>query len=235
MQRSFVSQTLLASVTFAAALLSGCAGAPDRACENLFDGTTLAGWTALGDASYTVEEGSIVGRAVYGVPNSFLRTDREFADFDLSLEFQVDAGFNSGIQFRSAVAADTMRWNHQAGNGDRFVQVSAPGRVYGYQSEIDPTDRAWTAEIYEEGARGWLETFVKQPAKRMIEPGRWHAVRIRAVGDSLKTWLDGAPVAALRDTVRSSGFVALQVHAVGTPEEAGKTVRFRGLQLCEPD
>ncbi len=207
---------------------------PARVCTPLFDGTSLAGWTAIGDASYAVEDSAIVGRAVYGVPNSFLRTDAEYTDFDLSLEFAVDSGFNSGIQFRSAVASDTLRFDHQAGNGDRFVSVAAPGRVYGYQSEIDPTPRAWTAEIYEEGARGWLETFVKRPAKAAITPGVWHAVRIRAVGDSLRTWLDGRPVASLVDSARASGFIALQVHSVATPEDAGKTVRFRNLSLCKP-
>ena len=216
---------------------AGCAssstGGSGAGCTNLFDGESLTGWTRLGGASVTVEDGVIVGSAVREPGNSFLRTDRDdYGDFDLTLAFNVDAGFNAGVQFRSAQAADTLRFRHQAGNGDRFVRVTAPGTVYGYQAEIDPTPRAWTAELYEEAGRGWLDTFAKTPARRPVVPGRWHRLRIRAAGDRLQTWLDGRPVADLRDTAARQGFIALQVHAVYADADVGKRVRFRDVRLC---
>ena len=213
--------------------MAACSSSSDPYCADLFDGESLLGWTIIGDAEYAIDDGVIVGHAVVQRPNSFLRTNEEYTDFDLSVDFSIDEAFNSGIQFRSAQASDTLRWDHQAGNGSQFTMVAAPGRVYGYQAEIDPTERAWTGEIYEEGARGWLETFNKDPLRRLIQPGVWYTLRIRAVADSLSTWLDGQPVAELRDTLRTNGFIALQVHSVGSPDDAGKTVRFKNIRLCE--
>ena len=67
----------------------------------------------------------------------------------------------------------------------------------------------------------------------LMRPGIWHNLRIRAVADTLRTWLDDHPVTSLQDTVRSSGFVALQVHSVHSLDESGKTVRFINIRLCE--
>jgi hypothetical protein len=214
-------------------IVTGCASQAQQQCTALFDGHSLNGWQLIGDANITVEDGVIIGRAVHGIPNSFLRTELVYGDFDLRLEFKVDAGFNSGVQFRSAQAVGPRQWSHQAGNGQLREITNEPGQVFGYQAEIDPSERGWTAEIYEERARGWLQTFAKEPAARQIETDTWHRLRIRANGDSIQTWLDGSPVADLTDSMRADGFIALQVHAVRTPEDAGKTVRFNNIQLCD--
>lgn len=233
---------ILLQTVFLVLVASGCGrgdvdvrpvAAPLESCAPLFDGASLNRWTMLGDAEMLVEDSVIVGRGVRSGRNSFLRTDDEYGDFDLNYDFRIDPGFNSGVQIRSHVASDTLRFQHQAGNGDRFEQVTLPGTVYGYQAEIDPSERGWTLEIYEESGRGWLQTFSKTPGQKLIEPGKWHHGRVRAVGDTIRTWLDGSPVATLVDTMSSRGFIALQVHTVYADEDIGKEVRFRDLVLCE--
>jgi len=232
---------VLCTLALTAAFIAGCASEPATdadaggagECPALFDGESLDGWTMVGDADARVEDGTIVGSAVMEEGNSFLRTDEVFSDFDLELTFSIDEGFNSGVQFRSAQAEDTLRFDHQAGNGDRYIRVTPPGTVYGYQAEIDPTDRGWTAQLYEESGRGWLQTFEQEPSRLLIQPGLWHHMRIRAEGDSLKTWLDGQHIASMRDTMASAGFVALQVHTVYNEADVGKSVRFRNIRLCE--
>ena len=76
---------------------------------NLFDGKTLNGWEVhSGTATYAVRDGTIVGTAVLGSPNTFLCTTRQFGDFILEFEVKVDPEMNSGVQFRSQIAgADT--------------------------------------------------------------------------------------------------------------------------------
>ena len=107
---------------------------------NLFNGKDLTGWKILnGKAKYEVKNGEIIGTTVQGEPNSFLATEEEYGDFILSLEFKIDAGTNSGVQFRSESKADYQK-----------------GRVHGYQLEIDPSARAWTGGIYDEARRLWL-------------------------------------------------------------------------------
>ena len=165
--------------------------------QALFDGKTLDGWTQRGGkAKYAVEDGTIVGTTVPKTPNSFLCTEKPYADFELELEFMVDDELNSGIQIRSAARDD--------------------GRVFGYQVEIDPSDRAWSAGIYDEARRGWLNPLAEDsPARAAFRHNDWNHYRIVCIGDWLRTWINGEPAADLRDPMTSEGFIALQVHGVG--------------------
>lgn len=181
----------------------------------LFNGSDLTGWIQRGGkASYAVEDGCIVGRTAPHQPNSFLCTASDHADFVLTLEFKVDDGLNSGIQIRSV--------------SDPAFQG---GRVHGYQVEIDPSDRAWTGGIYEEGRRGWLDDLGDTPgARAAFKHDAWNTLRIEAVGDRIRTWINGVPAADLRDGMTPTGFIALQVHGVGDRADPLE-VRWRHIRL----
>ncbi len=216
-------------------LAPGWALASDENCRPLFDGETLTGWTVLGEAPFTVEHGAIVGTPVETQENSFLRTDETFADFDLKLAFRFQAGmFNSGVQFRSDTYAEETPIRVRARDGEWHDWTARAGRVFGYQADIDPSERGWTGEIYDESSRGWLDTFDKTPVKHMIESDRWHTLRIRAVGPHIRTWLDDQPIADFQDDFRSDGFIALQVHGVYEAIQVGKTIAFRDIEICSP-
>lgn len=184
---------------------------------SLFDGKTLNGFTQRGGvAKYAVEEGTIVGTTVPNTPNSFLCTNKDYADFILELEFKVDSRMNSGIQFRSESKSDYKN-----------------GVVHGYQSEIDPSKRAWTAGIYDESRRGWLANLEKNEAARAaFKQNDWNKVRIEAVGNHLRTFLNDVPASDLIDDMTLKGFIALQVHGIGKKEEQMQ-VRWRNIQLME--
>jgi hypothetical protein len=66
----------------------------------LFDGSSLYGWTATSDANWTVRDKTLVVDS--GEPG-FLRSNSEFADFELSLEFDAGRQTNSGVFVRSSV------------------------------------------------------------------------------------------------------------------------------------
>ncbi|CAN5916086.1 hypothetical protein BH11VER1_BH11VER1_28580 [soil metagenome] len=184
---------------------------------SLFDGKTLSGYTQRGGtAKYAVEDGVIVGTTVPNTPNSFLCTDKDYADFILELEFKVDSRMNSGIQFRSESKPEYKN-----------------GVVHGYQSEIDPSKRAWTAGIYEESRRGWLANLEKNDAARAaFKQDEWNKVRIEAVGNHLRTFLNDIPAADLIDNMTAKGFIALQVHGIGKKEEQMQ-VRWKNIRLME--
>lgn len=208
--------------------------ADQLSCRTLFDGVSLVGWEVLGDAHFSVVSGTIVGTAVDSTANSFLRTTDIFADFELTLEFQLPReSFNSGVQFRSSTYETPTTTKYHAFDNQIHEVTWPAGRVWGYQAEIDPSSRAWTGEIHDEAARGWLDTFDKEPVAIPVEPERWYQLRIRAEDDHLQTWLDSIPVADLHDATRNEGFVALQVHGVRDPALIGKAVRWRGLELCQ--
>ena len=189
--------------------------------EPLFNGKNLKGWKKLnGAAEYRIEDGAIVGVSRVNTPNTFLCTDKTYGDFILELSFKVDEGLNSGVQFRSNSKPDYRN-----------------GQVHGYQYEIDPSARAWSGGIYDEGRRGWLYPMTKNPcAQKAFKPGEWNKLRIEAIGDRIRTWLNGIPTADILDNADAAGFIALQVHGIGdNAAMEGKTVRWKNIRICTTD
>ena len=183
---------------------------------SLFDGKSLKGWTQKGGkANYAVENNCIVGRTIPNTPNSFLCTEKDYGDFVLEYEFKIDPRLNSGVQVRS--------------------QEKENGRVFGYQVEIDPNtdrNRMWTAGIYDEGRRGWLNDLSKnEKARKAFKPNAWNHIKVRAYGDSIKTWINGVPAADLVDSMTQVGFIGLQVHGIGKKSDGPYEVRWKNIKI----
>ena len=84
----------------------------------LYDGNSLAGWRAIGGESTFEADGESI-KGIHGPgENTFLRTERTFADFNLRMQMRWDELGNSGVLFRA-----------QQRNGE--------GRPYGSQYELD--------------------------------------------------------------------------------------------------
>lgn len=184
---------------------------------SLFNGKNLDGWKQLnGKAKYEVVDGMIVGTTVANTPNSFLCTEKDYGDFVLELELLVDNEMNSGIQFRSESTPD---YND--------------GRVHGYQCEVDPSARAWSAGIYDEARRGWLYPVDENPpARAAFKHGEWNKYRIECIGNSIRTWLNGMPVSWLIDDMTPKGFIALQVHGIGSDKsKEGHQIKWRNIRI----
>ena len=197
------------------ALVSGAVA--ERSDVRIFDGKTLKGWHSLGGgADYKIVDGAIVGSSRPGVPNSFLVTDQNFGDFILELDTRQDGGpTNSGIQFRS-----------------KSEPSFENGRVHGYQTDIDPSPRAWSGGIYDEAQRGWFYTGeMNPPSKQLYKFGEWNHYRIEAIGPQLRVWINGEPAAHVIDDVLKEGFIGLQVHSIDAPEEAGRTTSWKNFVL----
>ena len=189
--------------------------------QKLFDGKTLSGWHKMdGNADYKVEDGAIVGITVAGTPNTFLVSDKKFTgDFILELEAKIDdTAMNSGIQFKS-------NFNPAGNNGK--------GRVFGYQYELDPSSRKWSAGLYDEGRRDWVYPVgLNAKAQTAFKLGAYNKVRIECIGNTIKTWMNDIAVAYLLDTVKSNeGLIGLQVHAISKPEQAGKKVYWKNIRI----
>ena len=186
---------------------------------NLFDGKTLNGWKkGAGDADYKVENGAIVGTTVVASSNSFLVTEKEFDNFVLELETKIDdTTSNSGIQLRSHV-------DPNGNNGN--------GKVFGYQYELDPSSRRWTAGIYDEGRRDWLYPLsLNHAAQGAFKLHEYNKVKVECFNHTIRTWINDVPAAELVDTFDKKGIIGLQVHAVGKAEDAGKKVYFKNIRL----
>jgi hypothetical protein len=225
-----ITPALLRRFALALVLLpAGAARADDASWKPLFDGKSLDGWVQRGGkAKYAVVDGQIVGSSVPNTANSFLCTAKDYGDFILEVDFKVDPTLNSGVQVRSQVF-DEPKTIEAAG---KSIKVPA-GRVHGYQVEIDPSERAWSGGIYDEGRRGWLDDLKdNEAARKAFKPGDWNTFRVEAKGDSIKTFLNGVPAADLKDSMTPSGLIALQVHGVGARTEP-LTVRWKNIRIQE--
>jgi len=243
------SRTRFVAAILAIAAISGCscvqnAGSSEKEkWQALFNGKDLTGWVQRGGkARFFVEDGILIGQTVPKTPNSFLCTEKHYSNFILELDFKVDPELNSGVQIRSHSLPDYRK-----------------GRVHGYQVEIDPSmapyepnpekkrpanlmadgkpapadaPRCWTGGIYDEGRRGWLYSLHKDPtAREAFKPGKWNHIRVEAIGDSIKTWVNGIAAADLKDSMTPSGFIGLQVHGLKKPVEKPLQVRFRNIRI----
>ncbi len=212
--RKFKTSIMLFGMAVILSLSSTNAEAQDGEWSNLFNGEDLSNWVQRGgEANYSVDGDQIVGSTVPDTPNSFLCTKMDYSDFVLELEVKVDPELNSGIQIRSQSSAHYDN-----------------GRVHGYQVEIDPSDRSWSGGIYDEARRGWLQNLEDNPdGRNAFKNGEWNTYKIKAHGDTIKTWINGVPTATLVDSVDDSGFIGLQVHS--TDHTDPLKVQWRNIRI----
>ena len=174
----------------------------------LHSGGPISGWTEVGDAIWESGDDEIGGKTGGG-GQSFLITERSFGDFVFEVELVAEKPGNSGIQVRS----------HRRDNG----------RVFGYQIEIDSSDRAWSAGLFDEARRGWLDNLKDEPAARAaFRRKEWNHYRIECIGPWIRTWINGIPAADHFDPLDLEGFIGLQVHSGNNTQ-----MRWRGMRLVD--
>ena len=135
----------------------------------------------------------------------YLSTDEFYDDFELTLDFKQDANGNSGVFIRSTVDGT---------------------KVSGWQAEVAPPG-SHTGGIYESYGRGWL--IQPEPEKdKALKMGEWNTMKIRAVGPSVTTWLNGTEMIHIEDEKigEGKGSIALQIHDGG-----GIKVSWRNIKI----
>lgn len=193
-------------------LLVGCAVRPHSSDGSrlLFNGRNLDGWVQMHGGEWLVERGELVARN--GVnwttdperSGSWLRTEREYGDFVLELEYAVNAKGNSGVFIRSALEKNPAFTGHE-------LQILDDADL--------PAPKKWsTGALYDVVAANRV---MSKPA------GEWNALRIEAQGRRVRAWLNGVEIIN-HDGVRSTrGYLGLQNH------DDKAVTRFRNIRLTE--
>ena len=142
----------------------------------LFNEKNLNGWEKRqGEAMYKVDGNQVIGISKLGTPSTYLCTKKKYTDFILEVDVKVEVGLNSGIQIRS---------NSDTGFKD--------GVVHGYQVEIDASPRAWSGGIFDQSRRGWLyPVTMNEPGRKAFNNGEWNSYHIEAIGNTIRTWVNG--------------------------------------------
>ena len=137
---------------FLAALVLTVLGATAAAAEDgfvpLFDGKTLTGWMGATNG-YKVEDGTITCIPEIG---GNLMTEREYADFDLKLEFKLTPHGNNGIGIRAPakghVATEGMEIQVLDNTHPKYSKL-APYQYHGSVYGVIPAKRGYLRAVGE--------------------------------------------------------------------------------------
>ncbi|MCU4677624.1 DUF1080 domain-containing protein [Catenovulum sp. 2E275] len=173
--------------------------------------------------------------------NWFFLSKKQYKNFIFEAEVKMPSGiteyYNSGFIFRAQVR-----------DKGEFKEA------YGYQAEVDPSDRKWSGGLYDQGRREWLNpvhdtrshpdedfklnlspqwTTYKSNAYKAAE---WNHYKIECIGSELKIYLNGVLTTHVIDTKDAQGFVGIQHHGSKAFAENGardNVVRFRNIFITE--
>ncbi|WP_341226212.1 DUF1080 domain-containing protein [uncultured Arcticibacterium sp.] len=171
----------------------------------LFNGKDLTGWTIYGTEKWFVEDGLLVCESGPDKGYGYLATDESFKDFEVEVDFRQQANGNSGIFIRSSIEGT---------------------KITGWQAEVAPPGHD-TGGVYESYGRGWL--IKPDPEKdKYLKMGKWNTMKVRVVGPTITTWLNGHEMITLTDDKigEAEGSIALQIHDGG-----GIKVEWKNLKV----
>ncbi len=174
---------------------------------DLFNKKDLTGWVVHGTEKWYVDKGELICESGPDKQYGYLTTDKEYKNFELTVEFKQESNGNSGVFFHSNVDGTT---------------------VSGWQAEVAPLNKH-TGGIYESYGRGWLIKPEPHREKNLKE-GEWNRLIVRVEGNEVTTFLNGNQMIALEDEKigASTGKISLQIHDGG-----GVKVRWRLVKLQE--
>lgn len=191
----------------------------DAGFTPLFNGRDLTGWKQYDSKNkvWAVEDGMIVCQ---GRGGGWLGTERDYADFELRLEYRLTPGGNSGVYLRAPETGHISRVGMEIqlldDNHPRYAKLD----FYNY-----------TGSIYH----------VVAPTRRAGKPaGQWNAMTIRARGPNVEVVLNGARIVDA-DLERCRKDRAVAKEHTGLARTAGRIglqshtdrVEFRNLRVKE--
>lgn len=180
---------VLASLVVAFAAATAVA---DDGWKPLFDGKTLSGWHPVGDGTWTVEDGVIIGRADKAKLYGLLVSDKTFKDFTVRFKFMCLSG-DSGFYIRT--------------------EIQPPEKAHGLQVQVGLAGSG-VGGIYESYGRRWVAKPNVEDEKVYVKEGQWNDMTIDAHGGNVTVTVNGVKTAELKnDPSRPEGVFALQMHS----------------------
>lgn len=192
-----------------ALLAFGLAVSATAAPKELFNGRDLTGWVKMHGGEWKVEDGVIVGsKGVEWTTNpeksgSWLRTEKEYSDFVLELEFAINEKGNAGVFIRSAIE------KNPAFSGHEMQILDDHGK--------EPK-KYTTGALYD----------VVAATKNMSKPaGQWNKARITCTGKRIQIHLNGEDIVDYQTDRLTRGYIGLQNH------DDHAVVKFRNIRITE--
>jgi len=212
-------RSALLALAAATTLAAPVARAQDPGGEvRLFNGKDLAGWTAVSDpegsdpaATWSVADGLL---KCTGLPVGYLRTDAEYSDYALSLEWRWPAGTpggNNGVLVHASTPRELGVWPKsievQLGKGDA-------GDFWVIGTELDVPGEATRKS---DRRHKNLTDDSEKPL------GEWNRMEIVCRGDAVRVTVNGDLVNEATNCSVTRGAIALQ--------SEGAPIEFRNIVL----
>lgn len=207
-------------ILLTASLASSLLAAAKEEFTPLFNGRDLSGWVNVNCApeTFTVRDGLL---HCDGVPTGALRTERQYENFILELEWRhLKSGGNAGVFIWSSPlpavgqpflrAVEVQVLDHGYGKSDWFTTHGDVFPIHGTTMKPFPPsrgDRSFPRELRSKGTN------------------EWNHYRIVATNGVLRLSVNGAEVSGGSECNWRKGYIAL--------ESEGGWVDWRNLRICE--
>ena len=216
LQRNTSSRRSFLGAALAAAAVPSFAqrrNEPVTGWEPMFNGKDFTGWAKVGNEKWEVEEGGIIHGQGITKEYGYLRTEKKYVDFEMSLRFKCEADGNSGVFFHV---------DFKPGTAD----VSQ-----GLQFEIDRALNHHTGGIYGDG-RQWV-VWPAPEDETVIRPYDWNDMLLIVRGNRYISRLNGVTMIDFTDPTPKSfdGYIALQLHSGGLGNMRFKDLYIRDLTV----
>jgi len=200
---------------------------PEPAFRDLFNGKNLDGWENVNTDpdTWSVRDGMIV---CTGLPIGVMRTDRQYENFVLEIEWRhMEPGGNSGV----------FLWSDAKPEGNRLprgmeVQMLELDwvRQHRYKNGEYPPVAYVHGELFGAGGMTAIPANPRGTRSKSLEHrckgvGQWNKYTVVAVDGTVKLAINGRFVNSIRDASWKKGYIFL--------ESEGRGVHMRNIRIME--
>lgn len=211
-----MKQLRIVLLTVASLLLIGSGSVPpqDAGFVPLFNGEDLNGWVNVNCApeTWTVRDGMIICN---GIPTGVLRTDRQYENYILELDWcHMTEGGNAGLFVHSDALTAT---------GQPFTRAMECQIMDGNHGDVFAIHGATLTPDNANLEQGWMRSYPRQ--ERTKPAGEWNHYRVESRNGMITLAINGQVVTTAFHTNPRKGYICL--------ESEGSEIHFRNIRIWE--
>lgn len=225
-----LTRSLIAASALAAASWLALSQSPETSPETfrpLFNGRDLTGWMDVNTSpeTWSVRDGMLICK---GQPIGVMRSDREYENFILHIEWQHrEPGGNSGVFLWSSAEPDS---RSRLPNGVEVQMLELDWPKLHTRNGVVPPIAYVHGELF---GVGGVKAVPENPRgersmsweNRCKPRGEWNTYDVVAVDGNVKLSVNGKFVNGLRDATQRKGYLCL--------ESEGAEIWFRNIRILE--
>jgi hypothetical protein len=206
-----------------------------RGLVSIFDGKTLDGWHAVPKdcaSDWTVRDGAIVGTGRADRLAYLVWKDERLTDFELELQYRLPGKGNTGVEIRSRPDLTGKRpfegYHADLGHAGIGPHILGAWDFHFARRKEYPCYRG-TRLVIDDNGKAHSSVIPGALTLADIRPRKWNHVRIIALGNHFKFFINDKLASEFTDNVKrgqlTHGAIGLQIH------DKGMQVEFKDIRL----